>query len=106
MAGDNTKSSPDETFSVVNMGSDLAKTQFDQPGYHGDLKGIIMYCLHSRRPVAECKSRNFMVYSDYVCSPAQSKVLNSYVSSLFGIFRLSLSLPIFQDSGLWLTMLV
>lgn len=105
MAEDITKFSPDEKFSVVTMGSDLTKTRINQPVDHGDLKGIIVYCLYSRRPVAECKSRNFMFYSDYECSPAQSSVPNSCVSSLFSIFRLFRSPPIFQDCGLWLTML-
>lgn len=71
MAEDITKSSHDETFSVVTMGSDLAKTLFNQAAYHGDLKGIIVDFLCSRRPIAECKSRNFTFYSGYGCFPAQ-----------------------------------
>lgn len=65
-----------------------------------DLKGIIMYCSYFRRPVAECRIRNFSFYIQTTDASQLNRVYQAAVSQACPASSGSFcSLPIFQDSG-------
>lgn len=65
-----------------------------------DVRGGIIYCSYFRRPVAECRFRNFSFYIQTTDASQLNRVYQAAVSQACPASSGSFcSLPIFQDSG-------
>lgn len=65
------KPSPDETFNIIIRWNDFFRAvRINLPAFHRGTRGTIMYCLYSRRPVAECRSRDFSIYVHAIDVPS------------------------------------